>query len=770
MCLRGYLITSLDLNITDMATPTEIFKQAVKASIEDKTAEGSISNQDLASRLYDAADLIMEVVALNAVGDIKDALPATDPGDPEGKRMWITSTAGTYTHFPSTGSPGGIVINASEAAFIVDNGSSYAKVTIPVDLTGYATSAAVIAIQTLVNSVVNSGVEQATSLTNGFLNSAGAFTVSANWRATDYIAVVPSTKWQYKGLTNGTAYAVMGYNDANTFISAIFTQVDYHLAYQTFTIPAGVTKIRASARMSGGDVFSLMSPALVDAVNVSGLPALQSTVSANQANLNYVVSSFDYATTPSQGFIGSNGAFNAAVNWRATPFVAVKAGDKIQYKGNASLSAVAVVAYDASQSFLSILYDADDTPVLTDIFIPSGVTYIRASARMLAGDSFMANVVNFKFTAGAGVVENVRYFAPKVAWAKQGDEFRMYPGGIVGKNYKDRHIDVVSDMTNSNEDFISYSPGGADNDKVIKTYLRGFDGGLTLMGSTTVKITHDTQSPASAINVICLGDSLTYGAANAGIAGAYPNEFSRRLTGTGTALMTGAQSPAALSLTNIYFRGTLGDQATKHEGRGGWGINTYLTLASSGSDTNAFWNSGFDLPFYLNANNFNAGQTTGGVDATGSNLVIYLFLGWNHVYSGAVSTAQTSLNTMLDLIHTQLSGCKIKLLGMQTPPDRNVKPTRGNVSPEQVMREAIIAYAEAWQASAEARSSWVEFVPIAPFFHPEGAYPVTAKAIHPRSATTYDYYTDYVHPNKAGYAQIADVCYYNFLYNYCRQS
>jgi lysophospholipase L1-like esterase len=694
----------------------------------------------------------------------------TPPDDPQ---YYSFSTAGTYTNFKDQANAS-IVVNANEAGNLSFNGTYWTKQVIPVDLSNYATTAALSTLQNQVNTVITPGTEMATNLQNGFLNSAGVFTASANWRATDYINVTEGTQWQYKGLTSGSSYAVMGYNNANTFITAIFTQVDYHLAYQLFTIPTGVTKIRASARMLGGDVFSLLSPALVQSVNVAGMPALQATVSQNQTNLSYLVSSFNYATTPSLGYIAINGTFVAAANWRATPFVAVKAGDIIQYQGNASLSAVAVVGYDSSQAFHSIIYDQDETATLTDITIPSGISYIRASGRMLAGDVFVANVINFKIaSSSSGGTEDIAYFAPKVAWAKQGDLFRMYPAGIVGKNNKDRHIDVITDMINSNEEFIEYSPAGADNDKVIKTYLRGLDGGLTLMGNTTVKITHVAQSPASAVNVICLGDSLTLGTTSSGIQGAYPNEFSRRLTGTGTALMTGGQSPAALALTNIYFRGTLGNQPVKHEGRGGWGINTYLTAASSGSDTNAFWNPGtlqFDLNYYLTTYNFNAAQTTGGVDATGSNLVIYLFLGWNHVYTGSLASAQTSLNTMLDLIHAQKSACKIKLMGMQTPPDRNVKPTRGNVSPEQVMREAIIPYAEAWQASAEARSSWVEFVPIAPFFHPEGCYPTTNKPIHLRSATTYAYNTDYVHPNAAGYSQIADTCYYNFLYNYCRQS
>lgn len=129
MFLPAYFLINSDQNLINMATPTEIFKESVKASIEDKTAEGSILNGDIAARFYDAADLMLAVSAQEAINLEGEATPTTNPGASVGERMWITSTPGTYTNF------GGIVIAANEAAFLIDTGSGYNKVTLPTPAT-----------------------------------------------------------------------------------------------------------------------------------------------------------------------------------------------------------------------------------------------------------------------------------------------------------------------------------------------------------------------------------------------------------------------------------------------------------------------------------------------------------------------------------------------------------------------------------------------------------------------------------------------------------
>jgi len=71
---------------------------------------------------------------------IDSAEPADDPGAPQGSRIWVASTPGTYTDFPDdTATP--IVIGSNEVAYIVDNGTDYVKVPIPLNLTNYYTIA-----------------------------------------------------------------------------------------------------------------------------------------------------------------------------------------------------------------------------------------------------------------------------------------------------------------------------------------------------------------------------------------------------------------------------------------------------------------------------------------------------------------------------------------------------------------------------------------------------------------------------------------------------
>jgi lysophospholipase L1-like esterase len=228
-----------------------------------------------------------------------------------------------------------------------------------------------------------------------------------------------------------------------------------------------------------------------------------------------------------------------------------------------------------------------------------------------------------------------------------------------------------------------------------------------------------------------------------------------------------------LALTNIYFRGTLGSLTIKHEGRGSWSLYNYLYNASFSVNTNAFWNPGtskFDLAYYLSQNNFNAAQTANGVDATGSNLVIYLMIGWNDIGASGYGVDQAGiyLNQMLDIIHTSHPNCKIKLLGLTQPASTFIRSGAATNSSKYWMNDKIVPLAKKWQSVADARSAYVEFIPNAPFFNPLECFVTISKKLHNRSNTNVNYVNELPHPNDQGYGQIADVAFMNFLYNYCR--
>lgn len=229
-----------------MATQTEIFKAAVKTSIEDKTAESSIINADIAARFYDAADLILAAVAQGAFVVIGDATPSTNPGASIGKRMWVTSTAGTYTNFS------GLVVNANELAFLLDTGSGYTKVAIPLALSSYftktETDARYILGPTTLASVGKNIFNPANVVNNSYIDpSTGAETAGTNYARTGKIPVSASTAYVISGL--GTVHNGLGiayYNAAQTFLSRANTSAD--VSFYLLNTPASAAYLQFTCK------------------------------------------------------------------------------------------------------------------------------------------------------------------------------------------------------------------------------------------------------------------------------------------------------------------------------------------------------------------------------------------------------------------------------------------------------------------------------------------------------------------------------------------
>ncbi|MGE8610451.1 MAG: SGNH/GDSL hydrolase family protein, partial [Acinetobacter baumannii] len=240
-------------------------------------------------------------------------------------------------------------------------------------------------------------------------------------------------------------------------------------------------------------------------------------------------------------------------------------------------------------------------------------------------------------------------------------------------------------------------------------------------------------------------------------------------------------SPAPLSLSNIEFIGTRGDNAVKHEGRGGWATSHYLNSASVNGVTNAFWNpetSQFDLSYYLNQNGFN------GVNSTGSNLTVIILLGWNDVYKTTSSPAASAsdLSALIDKLKSTHPDIDIICLGLNQAPDLMFKTFKGTryVSKREVF-ESIKAFNDAYKAMIATKTK-VDFLQISCTFCSEIGYNTTITdpntdptkrdptwhRLSARSVTQLEAVDDHVHPNKVGYAMIGDTVCYFILYKYCR--
>jgi lysophospholipase L1-like esterase len=611
-----------------------------------------------------------------------------------------------------------------------------------------------------------------TPLYAGYLNSTGGFVVLSNYNCTDFIPVVQNQSITYSGVLSTTTYPICFYDSNKTFVSSPLAPNATYLN-KPIIVPSGVSFVRMCSRINAGDVVNFIINYYPADPKIKTNSQLVPSIQASLFNI-YTLQNYPGAFA---SFIDLSGNAVSNANWTATDFISVKQGYPLQYKGITLSTVLPVAYYDINKAFISAgLPGGDYQTNVANLLVPANpaIAYVRLSSRNTAGDVYSLNVGAITSGGGGGGSAPAPvFFLPAVAYAKQSELFRMYSFGIIAENSASKSTDAVWGTAGGCLDFWEITPGSGDDNISVQLSARDAFNNLISCGATIVKVTHTTQSPAAAVNIICIGDSVTRGT-NSTIEpnGAYPNEFSRRLTGVGTAIPS-TPSPTALALTNIYFRGTLGSLTIKHEGRGGWNLYNYLFNSSFSVNTNAFWNpatSKFDLAYYLSQNNFNAAQTTNGVDATGSNLVIYLMLGWNDLGASGYSVDQAGiyLNQMLDIIHTSHVNCKIKLLGLTQPASVFYRAGGGYNSSKYWMNDKIVPLAKKWQSIADGRSAYVEFIPNAPFFNPLECFVTISKKLHNRSNTNVNYVNELPHPNDQGYGQIADVAFMNFLYNYCR--
>ena len=178
-----------------------------------------------------AIDTIKALIDVAANITLSTAIPSTNPGAATGNRMWVASTPGTYTNFA------GIVIGAAEVAFIVDTGSTFVKVTIPIDLANYLQASQIVDNLTSTSTVlplsanqgrllklgqdtkaatdkvvpVSTGKNMVNPLDSNYLlnknfTSGGVIQDAASpWRVTGYIPVLPNTTY-YPSYKNVLVY------------------------------------------------------------------------------------------------------------------------------------------------------------------------------------------------------------------------------------------------------------------------------------------------------------------------------------------------------------------------------------------------------------------------------------------------------------------------------------------------------------------------------------------------------------------------------------
>ena len=416
---------------------------------------------------------------------------------------------------------------------------------------------------------------------------------------------------------------------------------------------------------------------------------------------------------------------------------------------------------------------------------------------------------------------------PDKIYAIVGDKLQLFYRGMIAHPYPYIYNIVVNCSKGKQYPrYFEYLPTIDDiGTATFNVEVRDRKGKL-LGGKTCSLVTKEVVgSPASPINVLNVGDSLTS-------AGTWCIEASRRLIGSGG-------TPAGLGLTNISFLGRKTGSGIGWEGTGGWtwsqyafaGVPAYkfyvsgvmtapsigatytnngitytisevnitsgtgyvsatgtgaptasgsLTKLSGGGDValefssseadagNPFWESdtnSLDFPQYVNT------YMNGSCD------VIYFLLSWNGQSPNRTdfSSMTTCAKVLIDHIHTEYPNCKMKIMGVQVPSlnggmGANYGADGTGLSDTYGMVVTALNMNKAYQdwCNEPAYSSFLEFVNISSQFDSENNMPESDVPVNSRSSKTEKIGTNGVHPATAGYYQIADVVFRNFVANFCQ--
>lgn len=359
--------------------------------------------------------------------------------------------------------------------------------------------------------------------------------------------------------------------------------------------PAATNKVRVTQRLA--DMTAIY------VVNATGSLYRDTKLLASALVANYFEDSFI-----APGRLTFAGGITQPTHeyWRTTGYIPVYPGQELRYTGQLmTANSPTMMGFDADKGSPVVLdFVALTNTNLNDhvIKVPTdgSVAFVRSTFRNDVTPYSLYGARVPASTGGGTSAGDISYFAPEEAYGRVGEPVYLYGEGIVG--------DPAITVTFSGEPnrFASMGPNSpfaeivskaSEGENSINVKVRAIVGtATTLLSTFPVHFTDvsTVESPTAWENVIIIGDSTTSqvvsGDPNALDGdGTSTNEFSRQLTGTGDPAISTAPGMGdewgpvvtddirdPLALTNIVVRGTRGDGAVGHEGRGGWHISSYL--------------------------------------------------------------------------------------------------------------------------------------------------------------------------------------------------
>jgi len=350
-----------------------------------------------------------------------------------------------------------------------------------------------------------------------------------------------------------------------------------------------------------------------------------------------------------------------------------------------------------------------------------------------------------------------RIILPDEMVAVVGDTLQLFTRGIIeAQNPYNEPYEFISDVGNAYPRYFEFTPIANDvGTHALTVNIRHKSGDVAATASCNIVTVNPTGQPSAAMNILCVGDSLTENML-------WPQEFYRRLTQSGG-------TPEGLEYENISF---IGDTefpnypTQKAIGKGGWTFNKYMTDASS-----PFWDSDsseFSFSAFCTANGYTS------ID------VMYVLLGWNGLsspnkYLAADHAANIEkAKQFIDQLHSDYPNAIVRLLGLQIPsPIGGLGANYGATA--NYAYYGFLRSVNGWNlalqemANDNAYSSFCKYVAIAPQFDSEYNTQQAVTAVNSRSAVTESRGTNGIHPDTTGYMQIADAVYRDFVRTFCSE-
>lgn len=455
------------------------------------------------------------------------------------------------------------------------------------------------------------------------------------------------------------------------------------------------------------------------------------------------------------------------------------------------------------------------------------LSLVLAACSTIAGASGQDQSSSVAAAGEASTLQPVEVSLPDTLYAVVGDTLQLFYRGMVkALDPYAYNLFVTCAKGHAYPRYFEYTPTSDDVGSVPWT-LEVKDGQNRVLAKQTCTLVTKAAacSPAAPLSVLCVGDSLTAG-------GAWCKEASRRLTGTGgmpaglgltnitfvgrfregdigwegsggwswPSFAMNVRPPvyrfhvagvvtAPLRSTQYSHNGTSYDvqYSDLRDGSGTVRCSSKDAPSPTGTlqktagvgdaelpfssfDTeadNPFWNSAtdkLDLRAYVDR------YCGGKID------VVYFLLSWNGqtAYRTDFSDFSENIRILVDHLHAVYPHVAVKLMGIQVPSQNGGMganyPGGSGYSDTYGMTVTALNMNTAYAAFAKdpAYAGFVEFVNVSAQFDSENNMPEADVPVNCRNPKTEKRGTNGVHPAQAGYGQIADVMFRNFVVHYAQ--